>query len=171
MIKHIVYIFNNYFKNQTILDDTNAVLPKIPPPSYNIQLSGTVLTPLDVESVLKTLKTGKASGLNGLNNRIFKELSPPFCSLFNQSLHIGVFPFTYKNANVCPVPKKGNLSIVSNHKPVSLLNSESKLFERLVFKHLFNHLQNNNMLSTLQSGFIPGDSTVNQLTFIVPYIL
>ena len=143
-------IFNNYFKNQTILDDTNAVLPEIPPPSYNTQLSGIVLTPLEVESVLKTLKTGKASGLNNrILKELSKELSSPFYSLFNQSLHIGVCPSTYKNANVCPVPQKGDLSIVSNHRPISLLNSESKLFERLVFKHLFNHLQNN-MLSILQ---------------------
>ena len=103
-------IFYNYFKNQTILDDTNAVLPEIPPPSYNTQLRGIVLTSLEVESVIKTLKTGKASGPNGLNIRILKELSKelssPFCSLFNQSLHIGVFPSTYNNANVCPVPKK-----------------------------------------------------------------
>ena len=63
-------------------------------------------------------------------------------------------------------PQKGDLSIVSNHRPISLLNSESKLFERLVFKYLFSHLQKNNMLSTRQSGFIPGDSTVNQLTFL-----
>ena len=90
-------IFNNYFKNQTILDDTNAILPELPPPSYNTQLSRVVLTPLEVLSVLKTLKTGKASGPNGLKNRILKELSKeissPFCSLFNQSLHI-VFPPT-----------------------------------------------------------------------------
>ena len=47
-----------------------------------------------------------------------------------------------------------------------MLNSESKLFKRLVFKYLFNHYQDNNLLSSLQSGFIPGDSTVNQLTFL-----
>ncbi|MCG8032736.1 MAG: hypothetical protein JAZ03_11255 [Candidatus Thiodiazotropha taylori] len=35
-----------------------------------------------------------------------------------------------------------------------------------MFKHLFNHLQANNVLSSLQSGFIPGDSTVNQLTYL-----
>ena len=33
-------------------------------------------------------------------------------------------------------------------------------------KHLFIHLQNDILLSTLQSGFIPGDSTVNQLRFL-----
>ena len=41
-----------------------------------------------------------------------------------------------------------------------------KVFERLIFKHLFNHLQENSFLTSLQSGFMPGDSTVNQLTFL-----
>ena len=128
------------------------------------------LSEFEVESVIKTLVIGKASGPNGLSNRILRELSSelaiPFCSLFNQSLRSGTFPGSYKEANVCPVPKKGDLSIVSNYRPISLLNSESKLFERLVFKYLFNHLQENNLLSSLQSGFIPGDSTINQLTFL-----
>ena len=35
-----------------------------------------------------------------------------------------------------------------------------------MFKHLFNYLQDNNLLSKDQSGFQPGDSTVNQLTYI-----
>ena len=105
-----------------------------------------------------------------LSNRILlelsNELSTPFCSLFNQSLRSGTFPTQYKEANVCLVPKKGDTSIVSNYRPISLLNSESKVFERLVFKYLYNHLQDNNLLSSLQSGFIPGDSTTNQLTFL-----
>ena len=54
---------------------------------------------------------------------------------------------------------------LNKHRPVSLLNAESKAFERLVFKQLFNHLRDNNFITPLQSGFIPGDSTVNQLTF------
>ena len=61
-----------------------------------------------------------------------------------------------------PVQKKGDLSLVSNYRPISLLNSVAKLFVKLVFKYLYNHLQENKMLSSLQSGFIPGDSTVNQ---------
>ena len=52
-----------------------------------------------------------------------------------------------------------------NYRTILLLNSESKLFERLVFKYLYNRLRDNNLLSSLQSGFIPGDSTVNQLTY------
>ena len=56
--------------------------------------------------------------------------------------------------------------MVSNYRPISLLNSEDKVFERLIFKHLYNHLKDNNLLTPFQSGFIPGDSTVNQLAFL-----
>ena len=35
-----------------------------------------------------------------------------------------------------------------------------------MFKHLYNHLLDNNILTAFQSGFIPGDSTTNQLTFL-----
>ena len=127
-------------------------------------------SPLEVESVLKTLPAAKASVPNGLSNRLLrglsKELSTPYCSLFNQSLRGGIVPSLYKEANVCPIPKKGDLSDVSNYRPISLLNSEDKVLERLVFKYFYNHLRDNNLLSSLQSGFLPGDSTANQLSFL-----
>ena len=163
-------LFNNYFQGQTILDDSNAVLPELPEPSYLTSLSSIAFDPQEVEEILRTLKTDKASGPDGLSNRILKELShelsSPLCSLFNKSLSLGKFPSPYKDANVTPVHKKGDLSLVSNYRPISLLNSVAKLFEKLVFKYLYNHLQDNNMLSSLQSGFIPGDSTVNQLAYL-----
>ena len=78
-------ILNDYFQSQTLLDDQNAVLPELTPSVTYTQLSHIVLTPLEVESVLKTLTTGKASGPNELSNRILRELScklsSPFCSL------------------------------------------------------------------------------------------
>ena len=163
-------LLNTFFCEQTMLNDQNAVLPDIIPYAVTSHLTDIVLNPSDVKAVLKTLATGKASGPNGLNNRVLKELSneisDPLCSLFNYSLSIGSYPTEWKDANISPIPKKGDLSLVTNHRPVSLLNVESKVFERLVFKHLYNHLRDNNILTSLQSGFIPGDSTVNQLTFL-----
>ena len=49
---------------------------------------------------------------------------------------------------------------------ISLLNSDDKLFEILFFKHMFNHFQDSHLLSAFQSGFIPGDSCINQLTLL-----
>ena len=44
-----------------------------------------------------------------------------------------------------------------------------KVLEKIVHKHLFNFIRDNNILTTLQSGFVPGDSTVNQLVDIHVY--
>ena len=66
-------------------------------------------------------------------------------------------------------PPKRKFSIASKYRPIALLNSESKILKKkkkTIFKHLYNYLQGNNMLSSFQSGFIPGDSTVNQLTYL-----
>lgn len=163
-------ILNNYFQTQTILDDKDAILPNLSLPVLNLQLDNIILTPLEVEAILKILPIGKASGPDGMSNRILRELacelSVPLCSLFNQSLRTGLIPTSFKEANVCPVPKKGDMTSISNFRPISLLNSLSKVLERLVFKYLYNHLNDNDLISSLQSGFIPGDSTINQLTFL-----
>ena len=73
----------------------------------------------------------------------------------------------FKIAHVRLVPKGGDdSSDVCNYRPFSLLSNLDKVFERLVFKHLFNHLRDNNIFTSFQSGFIPRDSTTNQLTFL-----
>ena len=77
-----------------------------------------------------------------------------------------MLPSSYKEANLCPIHKKDERYLVNNYRVISLLNAEVKVFERLIFKHLFNHLQENSFQTSLQSGCIPGDSTVNQLTYL-----
>ena len=49
---------------------------------------------------------------------------------------------------------------------MSLLCTSEKVFERAISKHVFNHFRDNSILTSLQSGFIPGYSTVNQLTYL-----
>ena len=65
-----------------------------------------------------------------------------------------------------PIFKKDDPSVVSNYRPISLLSAVGKVLEKVVHKHLFNYIRDHKILSDLQSGFIPGDSTVNQLVDI-----
>ena len=85
---------------------------------------------------------------------------------FNQSIETGVFPQCWKVAHVCPIYKNGDRSLLSNYRLVSLLYTPAKVMERVVFKHLYKHFYDNNIITPLQSAFIPGDSTTNQLTFL-----
>ena len=163
-------LLNDYFQEQTVISDDNVEVPVIN--DYNLvsRLNSIILTTDEVKIVLKSLPLGKAAGPDGVNNRVLKELadvlSLPLCDLFNQSLSIGEFPEQWKRSHVTPIPKSGDLSLVSNYRPIALLRNIDKVFERAVFKHLYNHLLENSILTPYQSGFTPGDSTINQMTFL-----
>ena len=123
-----------------------------------------------MESVLRSLPLGKATGPDGINNRILGELSlelcGPLCSLFNYSLLISNVPNSWKDAYVIPLFKSGDASLVNNNRPISLICTINKVMERLIYKHTYNFLHEHRILSPLQSGFVQGDSTINQLTFL-----
>ncbi|XP_060568897.1 uncharacterized protein LOC132727429, partial [Ruditapes philippinarum] len=161
-------LLNNFFVEQMSINDENRDPLYLSSPLSC--LNDIVLSPHEVKDVLLSLQVDKAVGPDGISNRILREasheLSSPLCDLFNASLRCCKVPITWKEANVTAVHKKGDTSLPNNYRPISLLNTTEKVFERLVLKHIFNFLKVNNFLSTAQSGFIPGDSTVNQLAFI-----
>ena len=78
----------------------------------------------------------------------------------------GKVPSLWKLANVTPIHKKNDPSDFSNYRPISLLSTIGKSLEKIIHKHVFNFLRANSVLTNLQSGFIPADSTVNQLVDI-----
>ena len=160
---------NNFFVAQTELDETQATIPHnncLPGHSLNFLSSA----PFEVETVLKSLQLGKATCPDAINNRVLKELAQPLyfplSHLFNFSLTSGKVPLIWKEANVAPIFKKDDPSVVSNYRPISLLSKVGKVLEKIVHKHLFNFIRDDNILKTLQSGFSPGDSKVNQLVDI-----
>ena len=63
--------------------------------------------------------------------------------------------------------RRNNRQLKSNYRPVSLLNAFSKIIEKVLFIRLYNFLLDISFLNALQSGFRPGDSTVNQLVYLV----
>ena len=62
-----------------------------------------------------------------------------------------------------PVQKNGDKQILDNHRPVSLLPICGKIFEKLLFSSISKFLDNNNLLSSNQSGFKPSYSCEYQL--------
>ena len=157
--------FNNYFASQATLDRSKIWHPGEPP------ACNTTITDLHVtEQLLSTLDTSKATGPDGIGNRLLKEAAPSIshilAKLFNISLNRESYPDTWKLAHVIPLCKKDDRSSPSNYRPVSLLPCISKVLEKVVFNHVHQYLQANNLLTSKQSGFTPGDSTVNQLIHV-----
>ena len=121
----------------------------------------------DVTDTIKSLKLNKTCGFDLITHTLLKEsigvLSLPLSTLFNKSLSVCRFPEKWKMANVTPIYKSKDSNIPKNYRPISLLSCLGKVFERCVFKHLFNYLRDHKLISIHQTGFTPGDCTTNQL--------
>ena len=65
-----------------------------------------------------------------------------------------------------PVHKKNEKNLKRNYRPISLLPIFGKILEKLVYDSLYTHLVSCELLNPNQSGFRPGDSTINQLISI-----
>ena len=76
-------------------------------------------------------------------------------------------PADWKEANVVPLFKKGDRSIASNYRPVSLTCICSKLLEHIVYSHIYAHLNKYNILCDQQHGFHQGRSCETQLLLTV----
>ena len=66
--------------------------------------------------------------------------------------------------NVTPVHNKEDKNIIGNYRPISLLPISSKVFEKCIYKHIFNFIRD--LITEHQSGFTINDWTRNQLLYI-----
>ena len=60
--------------------------------------------------------------------------------------------------------KNGDRTQCTNYCSISLLPCISNVFERVVFKNIFDFPKTLDLINPRQSGFLPGDSTINQLS-------
>ena len=134
-----VECLNNCFTSITDIDDSNFQLL---PFQFKIQnlLSDISCRSNEVEPLIKLLNPNKATGPDGISNRMLKavekEISIPLSILFNRSFREGIFALLWKESNVLPLFKKGDKSLPSNYRPISLLSNKAKLQERIVFKNM-----------------------------------
>lgn len=161
-------VLNNFFVKASNIDSSDAILPELNDPIPGITLlNNIVITEQEVGDQIKLLDPSKSFGPDEISPVFIKSsgesLIKPLTRLYNISLASSKFPNMWKVANVLPLYKKGEKTSPNNYRPVSLLCILSKIFEKIVFKHLYNHFRDNFLISVWQSGFLPGSSTVTQL--------
>ena len=102
-----------------------------------------------VKRSISSLKAKTSCGIDGISVNFLKFLSPaltkPFAIIINQSLATGVFPTKLKIAKVLPLYKQEDPTVMDNYRPVSLLPSISKVFEKIVFNQLYKYFQDNKL--------------------------
>lgn len=160
--------FNDYFLSISSVDDSNRHIPdhnRLFDPEWDLRDINISIQ--DVSDQTSILNSNKSYGPDGIHPTFIKEGGAPLNlllqRLFNTSLQLRKFPLTWKSANVVPLHKKDLKCSISNYRPISLLSTVSKIFEKVVFKYIFNHFRDNFILSNFQHGFLPGKSTCTQL--------
>uniref|UniRef100_A0A1B0CHA5 Putative reverse transcriptase-like protein n=1 Tax=Lutzomyia longipalpis TaxID=7200 RepID=A0A1B0CHA5_LUTLO len=131
---------------------------------YSLEMS-------EIKQIVKSLKKRKAPGADAIYPIMIKNF-PPIAlewlfAIFGLCMSIGYFPRAWKQAVVVPVPKPGkDHSLASSYRPISLLSTLGKIFEKIILKRLDHFISVNNIIRDEQFGFRRGHSTTHQLVRI-----
>ena len=159
---------------KTFLNDKN--IPCIPPvcslPTNNSELPKDLLfltekrlshVQISNENIIKiinNLEPNKDHRHDMISIRMSKLCGPSLCEplsiIFKSCLSRMKFHMEWKKANVVLIHKKkkeNDKHCFKNYRPASLLPICSKIFERLLFNELYKFFNENDLLSSNQSGF------------------
>ena len=122
-----------------------------------------IFTHDDVIACVYSIDVNKSSGIDFLPTFVLKDcfevLIVQLTYLFNQSIALGTFPDCWKVATITPIPKSGDLNLVKNWRPISIIPLIGKMMEKLCNNILNCYLDNMNILCDEQYGFRKGRST------------
>jgi hypothetical protein len=113
------------------------------------------------ERIIKSIKVKNSHGYDGITTKVLKDsnINSPLNYICNKSIRSGTFPARLKFSIVKSLLTKGDRENMANYRPVSLLTSFSKVFEKIIYERLLQHINVNNNLVEEQFGFRPATST------------
>ena len=137
-------------------------------------LNSIFLEPIEstqIINIVNKLKPKLSSGHDEISTKLLKStiqnIIHPITHIINRSLLTGIFPDKLKIAKVVPIYKASNTAELKNYRPVSLLSSFSKLFERVMYNKLMSFLNCQNILYSHQYGFREKHSTIHPIIHLI----
>jgi hypothetical protein len=126
-----------------------------------------------VDTIINSFEN-KNNSLDDFPFKILKlisiHLSPVLANIFNLIITMGIYPTCLKCATVTPIFKSGDKLDPLNYRPICVLKSINKIFEKLLFRRLDHFFQAFNIISSQQYGFTANrginDALFNLLGFI-----
>ena len=159
----IVEKFNEYFVN--IGSSLAAQIPisskhfshYLRPQALMHSFSLYLCDPHEIFQIISKLPNKNSSGFDSIPMHIMKiaasYISEPISEIINKSFSSGIFPDVLKIAKICPIHKNGDKDLFANYRPISILPSFSKIFEKAVYNRLLQFLDRNLTLVNNQYGF------------------
>lgn len=119
----------------------------------------------ELETVIRTLKNGKASGSDKVTTEMIKNLGEvgkrAILEIINKAWLEEKMPREWGVALIVPIHKKGDPKQCDNYRGITLLNTIVKIYEQIINNRLKPILEP--QLSQTQSGFRPGRSTQDHI--------
>ena len=121
------------------------------------------ISPKEICEITANLKS--SSTLNPIPIKFLKLIMPQFSNILagelNNCFQKGIYPSCLNTATVIPIFKSGSPEIITNYRPISLLPSLGKIFERIIYNRIYSYITKNGLVAKNQFGFIKGRSTTH----------
>ena len=121
------------------------------------------------------MPSNKTTGPDKVSMSVLKDCFPvvlgPITNIINCSFATSTFPDYMKLPEVIPLLKDGDHEVASNNRPLSFLNTVSKICERAVLNQFNSYLTRNKRLSVQQSGNKKQHSTETLNLLITDHLL
>ena len=117
------------------------------------------ITTAQIIKIVKKLVNSKATGIHNIPNKVLKDsidiMAPMLRDIFNLSISImkRSFPDGLKILKVVTVRKAGDKEDPNNYRPLAVLPTIARVFEKLIYRELYNYFIENNLLGSKQPGF------------------
>ena len=167
---------SNHFNevNTFVEDNYQYFYPPENPDDYRFDLGNEHELVADVDAqtlikLVKFLKRGKAPGPDTIQNEVLRlgtttSLFHHLARLFASSIQLGYIPTAWKLATLRMLLKPDKpINLTTSYRPISLINSMMKLFERVIEQRLRSHLEDIGFINKHQSGFRGAKSTDDHL--------
>jgi hypothetical protein len=119
----------------------------------------------EIKGAIKRLKQGKAPGADSISSEMLK-LDPDLIvetihPLLNEVWRSETIPEKWKDGLIIKLPKKGDLSVCSNWRGITLLNTINKILSIVIHERISIALEPT--LRKEQAGFRPGRSCIDHI--------
>lgn len=125
------------------------------------------ITDAEIIRSVNSLRGSCASGLDGICVEMLQStvhISLPYLNkLFNHILDNGNFPAEWSENMIVPIHKKGSVNNPNNFRAISLVNSISKVFTKILSTRLSEWCEDNDVIDESQAGFRRGYSTIDNI--------
>ena len=170
-----VHFDSNHFNevNKFIEDNYQYFYPPEDPDDYRFDVGNEHELVADVDAqtltkLVKFLERGKAPGPDTIHNEVLRlgttSLFHHLARLFTSSMQLGYIPTAWKLATLRMLLKPDKpITLTTSYRPISLISSIMKLFERVIEQRLRSHLEHIGFINKHQSGFRRAKSTDDHL--------